>query len=77
MASALIIPGVQVKTEFEPAPVLLGATGILGVVGVTDRGPTTPTPVGNFGEFIELFGPASATPCRKYAKPLPMAYRAR
>ncbi|HEY3699177.1 MAG TPA: hypothetical protein VGK97_07580, partial [Spongiibacteraceae bacterium] len=32
---------------------------ILGVVGVTDRGPTTPTPVGNFGEFIELFGPAS------------------
>ncbi|HEY3697971.1 MAG TPA: hypothetical protein VGK97_01480, partial [Spongiibacteraceae bacterium] len=59
MASALIIPGVQVKTEFEPAPVLLGATGILGVVGVTDRGPTTPTPVGNFGEFIELFGPAS------------------
>lgn len=59
MASALIIPGVQVKTEFEPAPVLPGATGILGLVGITDRGPTTATPVGNFGEFIELFGPAS------------------
>jgi hypothetical protein len=59
MASALIIPGVQVKTEFEPAPVLFGATGILGVVGITDRGPATPTPVGNFGEFIEIFGPAS------------------
>lgn len=59
MASALIIPGVQVKTEFEPAPVLPGATGILGIAGVTDRGPTTPTPVGNFGEFIEIFGPAS------------------
>lgn len=59
MASALIIPGVQVKTEFEPAPVLPGATGILGVIGVADRGPSAATPVGNFGEFIELFGPAS------------------
>ena len=59
MASALIVPGVQVKTEFEPAPVLPGATGILGVIGVADRGPTTPTPVSNFGEFVELFGPAS------------------
>lgn len=59
MASALIIPGVQVKTEFEPAPALFGPTGILGVIGVVDRGPTTPTTVGNFGEFIELFGPAS------------------
>jgi hypothetical protein len=59
MASALIIPGVQVRTEFEPAPVLPGATGILGVVGVADRGPITPTQVGNFGEFTEIFGPAS------------------
>ena len=52
MASALIIPGVQVKTEFEPAPVLPGATGILGLVGITDAGPLAPTPVGSFGEFI-------------------------
>lgn len=59
MPSALIIPGVQVKTEFEPSPVLPGATGILGVVGVADRGPVTPTEVGNFGEFIQIFGPAS------------------
>ena len=59
MASALIVPGVQVKTEFEPAPVLPGATGILGLVGVTDRGPLEPTPVGTFGEFLALFGPAS------------------
>jgi hypothetical protein len=59
MASPLIIPGVQVRTQFEPAPVLPGATGILGVVGVADRGPVEPTPVGNFGEFQELFGPAS------------------
>ena len=59
MPSALIIPGVQVKTEFEPSPALPGATGILGVVGVADRGPVAPTQVGNFGEFIELFGPAS------------------
>jgi len=59
MASALIIPGVQVKAEFEPAPVLQGPTGILGIVGITDRGPSEPTPVGSFGEFVELFGPAS------------------
>lgn len=59
MASSLIVPGVQVKAEFEPAPVLAGATGILGLVGVADRGPLTPTPVGSFGEFLDLFGPAS------------------
>jgi hypothetical protein len=59
MPSPLVIPGVQVQTAFEPAPVLPGATGILGVVGVTDRGPLLPTPISNFGEFIELFGTAS------------------
>jgi hypothetical protein len=59
MASALIIPGVQVKTEFEPSPVLPGATGILGIVGVTDRGPVAPVQIGNFAEFAEIFGPAS------------------
>jgi Phage tail sheath protein. len=59
MPSPLVIPGVQVRTEFEPSPVIPGATGILGIVGITDRGPIEPTPVGNFGEFIELFGPAS------------------
>lgn len=60
MASALIVPGVQVKFEFEPAPVLPGATGILGVVGVTDYGPLAPTPVGSFSEFLDIFGPGSA-----------------
>ncbi|MEN3333452.1 MAG: hypothetical protein V7641_2817 [Blastocatellia bacterium] len=59
MPSALIIPGVQVRTIFEPSPVLPGATGILGVVGITDRGPLQPTQVGNFNEFLEVFGAAS------------------
>ncbi|HEX9821333.1 MAG TPA: hypothetical protein VGD07_17160 [Methylomirabilota bacterium] len=59
MASALIIPGVQVKTVFEPSPVLPGQTGILGVVGVVDRGPMLPTPIGNVGELVEIFGPAT------------------
>lgn len=59
MASALIIPGVQVRTIFEPSPVLPGATGILGVVGIVDKGPVLPTQVGNFSEFLEVFGPAS------------------
>jgi hypothetical protein len=57
--SPLIIPGVQVKTVFEPSPALPSRTGILGVVGVTDRGPLIPTPVGSMGEFIDIFGPAS------------------
>src|SRR5437868_4189579 len=59
MASPLVIPGVQVRTLFEPSPVLPGATGILGVVGIADRGPVDPTPIGSMGEFLELFGPAS------------------
>ena len=59
MATALIIPGVQVKTEFEPSPALFGPTGILGVIGVADRGPVLPTPVGNAGEFFDIFGPGS------------------
>lgn len=59
MPSALIIPGVQVRTIFEPSPVLPGATGILGVVGVVDKGPLVPTQVGNFSEFLEVFGSAS------------------
>src|SRR3954451_5283995 len=59
MPSALTIPGVQIRTLFEPAPVLPGATGILGVVGVTDRGPLAPTPIGSFDEFLGAFGPGS------------------
>lgn len=59
MPSPLVIPGVQVRTLFEPSPVLPGATGILGVVGVTDRGPLEPTPIGNMGELVDTFGPAT------------------
>lgn len=59
MPSALIIPGVQVRTLFEPSPVLPGAGGILGVVGIVDRGPLAPTQVGNFSEFLDVFGVAS------------------
>lgn len=59
MPSTLIIPGVQVRTQFEPSPVLPGATGILGVVGIAERGPLTPTPVGNMGELIDTFGAAT------------------
>jgi tail sheath protein len=59
MPSALTIPGVQIRTLFEPAPVLPGATGILGVVGVTDRGPIAPTPLGSFDEFVAAFGEGS------------------
>ena len=59
MPSPLVIPGVQVLTVFEPSPALPSLTGILGVVGVCDRGPVNPTPVGSMGEFLDTFGPAS------------------
>lgn len=59
MPSPLIIPGVQVTALFEPEPVLPGAIGILGLVGVVDRGPLTPTAVGNMAELTEVFGPAT------------------
>jgi hypothetical protein len=59
MASTLTIPGVQVRTEFEPAPVLPGATGVLGIVGITEQGPLIPTPVATFGDFIQTFGGSS------------------
>lgn len=59
MPSPLTIPGVQVRTQFEPSPVLPGATGVLGVVGVADRGPIEPAPLGNVVELIDQFGPAS------------------
>src|ERR1051325_6591267 len=59
MPSTLIIPGVQVRTQFEPSAVLPGQTGILGVVGIAERGPLVPTPVGNIGELIETFGSAT------------------
>jgi len=59
MPSALIIPGVQVTTVFEPSPALPSPTGILGVVGVADRGPLEPTPVGSMAAFVDTFGPGS------------------
>jgi hypothetical protein len=59
MPSALVIPGVQVRTVFEPSPALPSLTGVLGVVGVADRGPLEPTPVGSMSEFLDIFGPAS------------------
>jgi hypothetical protein len=55
----MIIPGVQVTALFEPEPVLPGAIGILGLVGVTDRGPLTPTAVGNMAELTDVFGAAT------------------
>lgn len=59
MASTLIIPGVQVKTVFEPSSALPSVTGVLGVVGVADMGPLEPTPVGGMSEFLSTFGAGS------------------
>ena len=59
MASPLVIPGVQVRTAFEPAAPIPSATGIVGVVGVADRGPLEPTPIGSMSELAAIFGLAT------------------
>jgi phage tail sheath protein FI len=50
-------PGVYVEEiDAGPKPIAPVATSTAGAVGVTRRGPTTPTLVTNYGEFVRTFG---------------------
>jgi len=55
---ALVVPGVSVATRFEVAPPLPARSGILGAVGVVDRGLALAT-VTTAQELLEKFGPAT------------------
>jgi len=50
-------PGVYVEEiDAGPKPIAPVATSTAGAVGVTQRGPTTPTLVTNYGDFVRQFG---------------------
>ena len=44
--SALVVPGVRVETIFDVLPPLPAPSGIVGVVGVVDRPPSTARLIG-------------------------------
>jgi len=50
-------PGVYVEEiDAGPKPIAPVATSTAGAVGVTQRGPSTPTLVTNYGDFVRSFG---------------------
>ena len=58
---ARILPGVEIRVVKEIVAPAVTPSGVLGLVGITDRGPVeVPTPVSSWPAFLEAFGPASA-----------------
>ncbi len=56
-------PGVYVEEiDAGPKPIAPVATSTAGAVGVTQRGPTTPTLVTNYGDYLRVFGGPLALP---------------
>jgi hypothetical protein len=55
-----IIPGVNVQVLREIVPPLPAASGVLGIIGVTQITPSRLTPVSSYPQFLEVYGPASA-----------------
>jgi len=60
MPRSLVIPGVSIATEFDVAPPLPARSGILGAVGVVDRGPSETRSATTRQELLDIFGPATA-----------------
>jgi hypothetical protein len=57
---ARIIPGVQVDVVKEVVPPPANPSGIVGLVGITDRGRAKGARAGTWKEFVDVFGAASA-----------------
>ncbi len=58
---ARILPGVEIKVVKEIVAPAVAPSGVLGLVGITDRGSIdVPTPVSSWPAFLGTFGPASA-----------------
>jgi hypothetical protein len=60
MANALIIPGVQVTVVKEVLPQQLAPSGVLGLIGFSERNSGKVERAGSWARFIEAFGAASA-----------------
>lgn len=59
--SALVVPGVRVETIFDVLPPLPAPSGIVGVVGVVDRPPSTARLIGvsKVSELSNILGPGT------------------
>jgi hypothetical protein len=58
MPRTLLVPGVSVSTQFDVAPPLPARSGILGAVGVVDRGAGVRSVTAR-REALELLGKAT------------------
>lgn len=59
-ASVRIIPGVQVSVVKEVVPPQLSPSGVLGVVGLVEKGDSKVQHASSWNTFVELFGPGAA-----------------
>ena len=57
---ALVIPGVEVQVVKEVVAPQLSPSGVLGLVGLTEKIPDALTPVQSWSSFMSTFGAASA-----------------
>ncbi|MCP4624980.1 MAG: hypothetical protein GY850_15855 [bacterium] len=59
--TALVVPGVRVETIFDVLPPLPAPSGIIGVVGVVDRPPSTERLIGvsKVSELSDILGPGT------------------
>jgi hypothetical protein len=57
--SALVVPGVRVEARFDVVPPPPSPSGILGLVGVVDRGPGGLAGLTSTAEIATLFGPGT------------------
>jgi hypothetical protein len=55
-----IIPGVQVSVVKEVVPPQLAPSGVLGLIGITEKIPKETERASSWSRFIEVFGPGSA-----------------
>ncbi len=55
-----IIPGIQVDVVKEVVPPQLSPSGVLGLIGITEKKPKETERASSWSRFIELYGPGSA-----------------
>src|SRR3954454_9077216 len=56
----LVIPGVEVRVVKEVVAPQLSPSGVLGLIGITEKNPDGAQAIQSWNRFVELFGQASA-----------------